>query len=208
MPREKFRHFIKNPLSWETGGKMKKNCFRTRRIWQIMPYILFAFDVFYLFSHNFCSSLRIVYSRHKEHTIQVAILNQFSWNSQSRCGSTHGRTLSFLETIGLIEPLAWGKMYLQNQFSRFHSAGLEVFKKNFPQKFPCPPKIIFRCYFGKYCFFPKKIWIKNFENLISKKKKKSPSPQNVYILPQMIFTVFSKNTAFSKNLFNIKISGT
>ncbi len=42
-------------------------------------------------------------------TIQVAVLNWFSLNSHSWCGSTHRRILLFLETISLIEPLIWGK---------------------------------------------------------------------------------------------------
>ncbi len=42
-------------------------------------------------------------------TIQVAVLNQFSWNSRGRWRSTHGWNLLFLETIDPIEPLIYGE---------------------------------------------------------------------------------------------------
>ncbi len=41
--------------------------------------------------------------------MQVAVLTRFSWNSHSWCGSTHGWTLLFLETIGPTEPHIWRK---------------------------------------------------------------------------------------------------
>ncbi len=73
----------------------------------------------------------IRYSAHTFHvkritvTIQVAVLNQFSWNSEGWCDSTHGRILFlFFETIGLIEPLIRGKMCSQNWFFVFHSASM------------------------------------------------------------------------------------
>ncbi len=112
----------------------------------------------------------------------VAVLIRFSWNSHGWCGSTHGWTLLFLETItiGPIEPKIWPEMCFQNRFFGFKSDGMEVFEKknlktvfrtpftkkkgciNFyhptppppvPSKMVTPQKIIFCLYFGKYCFF-------------------------------------------------------
>ncbi len=45
------------------------------------------------------------------------------------CGSTHGWTLLFLETIGPTEPHIWGKMCSQNQFFGFKSDSMGVFEK-------------------------------------------------------------------------------
>ncbi len=61
--------------------------------------------------------------------IQVAGLIRFSWNSHGWCGSTHGWTLLFLETIGPIETQIWGKMCPQNQFFGFKSNGMSFFEK-------------------------------------------------------------------------------
>ncbi len=85
----------------------------------------------------------------------------------------------FLKTIVSIEPPIWGKMCPQNWFFGFHSAGMEFFEEktykqylvphspqkrfnsflssntSLPEKWSCPPKIIFRCYFGKYVFLIK-----------------------------------------------------
>ncbi len=71
----------------------------------------------YIFMH--------VYKR----TIQVAVLNRFSWNSHGWCGSTHGWILLFLEIIGPVESQIWGKMCPQNQFSWFKSDGMVFFEE-------------------------------------------------------------------------------
>ncbi len=62
-------------------------------------------------------------------TIQVAVLNRFSWNSHGWSESAHGWTLFFfffffffLKTSGSIEPLIWRKMCPQNWFFGFYSA--------------------------------------------------------------------------------------
>ncbi len=47
-------------------------------------------------------------------------------------------------------------MWPQNRFFGFHSAG--------PSKMVMSPKIIFRGYFGKNCFFQKNCEIKNIQN--------------------------------------------
>ncbi len=81
-----------------------------------------------------------------------------------------------------------------------------------PQKWSCPPKIISRCCFEKYCFFFKKIvkWEILKTSTPTKKvilifvarrplpSKRSCPPTNGF------FAVFYENTLFSKNLFNNK----
>ncbi len=58
-------------------------------------------------------------------TILVSVLNRFLWNSHGWCEFTYRWTLFFfLEKIGPIEPLIWGKMCPQNWFFDFHSAGI------------------------------------------------------------------------------------
>ncbi len=74
----------------------------------------------------------------QEHTIQWQVLNWFSWNSHAWCGSTHGWTLLFLETISQIEPLIWGKMGPQNQFFGFHSASMEFFMEKTYKQYVVP----------------------------------------------------------------------
>ncbi len=109
--------------------------------------------------------------------IQVAVLNRFSWNSLGWFGSTHGRTLYFLETIDPMEPQIWGKMCPQNWFFGFHSAGTGVFDEKisnpcsvlhfllkrlhsflssntpFSEKWTCSPKHYFLRLFWKILFF-------------------------------------------------------
>ncbi len=74
----------------------------------------------------------------QEHTIQELVLNWFSWNSHAWYGSTHEWTLSFLETIGPVEPPIWRKMYSQNQFFGFHSAGMEFFMEKTYKQYLVP----------------------------------------------------------------------
>ncbi len=68
-------------------------------------------------------------------TIQVAVLNRFSWNSLSWCGSTHRWTQWSLETIGLIEPLIWGKKGRQN---RFFGYGMGFSEKKISKSYSVP----------------------------------------------------------------------
>ncbi len=115
----------------------------------------------------------------QKHHIEMieAISNLYTW-----CRSTHGWTLSFLETIGPIEPPIWGKCapktsvlaFIQSvwNFSRKkvvnsmwypipHRKGSTHFycpSPTLPQKWLCPPKIIFHDYFGKKFFFLKKLF--------------------------------------------------
>ncbi len=82
-------------------------------------------------SHHVCVTLHvrshsqfIRLDRVKEHTIQVAIFNRFSWKLYGWCGSTHGRTLLFLEITSPIEPQIWRIMFPQTQFFWFKSDGI------------------------------------------------------------------------------------
>ncbi len=70
------------------------------------------------------------------------------------------------------------------------------------------PKIVFRSYFRKSCFFLKKPLWKIFERRYLQKRSywflmpDAPSPQNDHVLPQMGYSHFSpKIPPFSKNLF-------
>ncbi len=76
---------------------------------------------------------------------------------------------------------------------------------HFPQKWSCVPKIIFRSYFGKYCFFFSKKLL-NEENSkshflqkghIDFCRQRSPSPQNCHIYIWFI-TISSESTEFLK----------
>ncbi len=100
-----------------------------------------------------------------------------------------GEHYLFLETVGSIEPLIWGKMCPQNWFFSFHSEDM-FFEENilkrylvphfpqkklysflssdtppFPEKWSCPLKIIFRCYFDFFFFFEKIVKWKIFKTL-------------------------------------------
>ncbi len=65
-------------------------------------------------------------------TIQVAVLNQFSWNSRGWCRSTHEWTTFFLETIGMDGNVS------QNWFSGFYSAGMRVLRKKISKLYSVP----------------------------------------------------------------------
>ncbi len=80
-------------------------------------------------------------------TIQVAVLNWFSWNSRSWCKSTYGLTLFiylfffFLETVGPIEPLIWGENVAPKLVFWLSFSGHVVFcEKNFKAVFHTPSR--------------------------------------------------------------------
>ncbi len=118
--------------------------------------------------------------------------------SFSRYGFLHGRNL---KTI-------FGTLFSRRKVSTHLCHLLPCF----PQKWSCPLKIIFRRYFGKYCFFQKNSYMRNFQNLILYKKcytdscrHTHPSPYNGHVLPQMVFPNFSqKYYFFQKICFVIK----
>ncbi len=79
-------------------------------------------------------------------TLQVAVLTQFSWNSRGWCESTYEWSLLFMETIGPIELLTWGKMCPQKLVFAFIQLVWGFWVKNFKAVFGTPftiEKVIF-----------------------------------------------------------------
>ncbi len=131
-------------------------------------------------------------------TIQVAVLKQFSWNSNNWCGSTHGQTLffiylfNFLKTIGPIEPQIGGKM--------------------------CPQKLVFWLSLSRYGVFLGKNIKAIFVTPLSIEKVTfifavwSPIPYKIVTLPKNYFSqlfwkiLFCFCFLFWKKLLNEKYS--
>ncbi len=72
-----------------------------------------------------------------------------------------------------------------------------------PSKMVMYPKIIFRCYFGKYCFIRKNYYMKNIQKVNANKNgyidfcHQTPlSLQNGQVLPQMGFWSFLQKYCF------------
>ncbi len=78
-----------------------------------------------------------------------------------------------------------------------------VVGRPFPSKMIMPPKIFFHGYFGKYCFFLKKLTNEKYSepHFLQKKlyrfcHQRLPSSQTGHVLLQMIFAVFSEKYCF------------
>ncbi len=116
-------------------------------------------------------------------TIQVAVLNRFSWNSHGWWGSIHGWTLLFLETISLIEPLIWGKCASKTGFLVFIQPYEIFYKKNF--------KIVFGALFSiETVVFIFVVWCSVPWKMVT------PSPKLFFVLFWKILVSFSKTLFF------------
>ncbi len=94
-----------------------------------------------------------------------------------------------------------GKTFKRYSVSHFPYKRLYSFLSSdgpVPSKIIMPPRIIFRGYSGKYSFFSRKnCRMKNIQNFNTYKKgytnfcrQMPPSPENSYVLPQMVFRIF------------------
>ncbi len=102
------------------GARAKRHCFKVVALSAIF-FGLFLFSA--IFRNEVTTILTLDFGR------RAATLNQFSLNSHGWCGSIHGWTLLFLQTIGPVKPQLWRKMCPQNQFFGFKSDGMWFFEK-------------------------------------------------------------------------------
>ncbi len=144
-------------------------------------------------------------------TIQVAVLNRFSWNSHGRCESTHRWTLYFFGNnrsnktttgfLAFIQPV-W--RFLRKKFQSRIWYPISCRKDSIHFCRPIPhslknghalQKLFFTVILENIVFFI--CYMKNIQNHISYKKvyidfccQTPPSPQNGVVLPQMFFCHF------------------
>ncbi len=161
--------------------------------------------------------------------IQISVLNWFSWNSHGWCGSTHGWTLLFLETIDPIEPPIWGKFVLKTNFLGLSQTVCSFLKKKlknciwypFPQKRlysfcrltlhlskmvmpPSPQKKLFLAVvLENIGFFWKNCQMKNIQNLNAYEKGYIDFCGQTYPFPPLKKVVSHKGLSFLMNTFLI-----